>query len=50
MFGIDYGAKYLKTLIGTDVKTSKESLDCVRSLIITQSWWDTVDMLASKRK
>ncbi|XP_064603425.1 uncharacterized protein LOC135468892 isoform X2 [Liolophura sinensis] len=48
MFGIDYGAKHLKTLIGPDVKTSKESLDCVHSLIVTQSWWDTVDMLASK--
>ena len=47
MFGVDYAIRHVKILAGDDDKNvCLESLECVRQLITTKSWWDTVDMLA----
>ncbi|KAL5008342.1 hypothetical protein ScPMuIL_013923 [Solemya velum] len=47
-FGVDCASKYVKTLIGSDLQTCLKSLTCIQTLITSKSWWDTVDLLASK--
>ncbi|MEM6316386.1 MAG: DNA alkylation repair protein [Bacteroidota bacterium] len=41
LFGVDLMAKLIK-------KTDKSFISVVEKLIVTKSWWDTVDFLASK--
>lgn len=45
-FAIEYLIKYFKTF-GEERAEFDANIDCVRNLVITKSWWDTVDMLAS---
>ncbi|XP_066282492.1 uncharacterized protein [Branchiostoma lanceolatum] len=45
MCGTDLAIRYWKVL-AEDEERCKASLDCVKELITTKSWWDTVDMLA----
>lgn len=49
-FAIDYGVKNVKIFRGNDEKEGIESLNICYFLISTKSWWDTVDLLASKCK
>ncbi|XP_071080965.1 uncharacterized protein [Haliotis cracherodii] len=48
LFALDCMYKYRKVLSGHSEKDSLKSLMVVKELITTKSWWDTVDMLASK--
>ncbi|XP_019642393.1 PREDICTED: uncharacterized protein LOC109483750 [Branchiostoma belcheri] len=45
--GTDLAIRCWQVLAGEEEGRCKTSLDCVKELITTKSWWDTVDMLAS---
>ncbi|XP_078591828.1 uncharacterized protein LOC144870926 [Branchiostoma floridae x Branchiostoma japonicum] len=45
MCGTDLATRHWQVL-AEDEERCKASLDCVKELITTKSWWDTVDMLA----
>lgn len=47
-FAIDYGVKYIKIFRGNNESDGEESLEICHFLVSTKSWWDTVDLLASK--
>jgi len=46
-FGMDLAKKFNKELLGETELEFNEAIDCVHQMIITHSWWDTVDMLAT---
>ena len=47
MFAVDYAIKHRGILAGDTSDVCLASTDCIKSLLTTKSWWDTVDMLAS---
>ena len=47
ILGYMYARNNIKVLMGASSDDGMESLECTKTLIITKSWWDTVDMLAS---
>lgn len=48
MFGLDFAGKHIKLLLGDNIDMCMKSLIVIRKLLMTKSWWDTVDMLAIK--
>ena len=46
-FGTDLAKRFKKELLGETEAEFNEAVDCIHQLIITRSWWDTVDMLAT---
>lgn len=46
-FAIDYAIANKTTLSGDNAAVCVESTECIKTLLTTKSWWDTVDMLAS---
>ncbi|XP_077990505.1 uncharacterized protein LOC144444831 [Glandiceps talaboti] len=44
--GADLASKNVKLLSGSNDKERQHSIQCLKSLITTKSWWDTVDALA----
>ena len=47
MFAVDLATKHQKLLCSESVAECKETLECIKTLITTKSWWDTVDILAA---
>lgn len=44
--GCDLASKYKQLLVGENKDEFDEGLACVKHLLTTKSWWDTVDMLS----
>ncbi|CAH1792857.1 unnamed protein product [Owenia fusiformis] len=47
-FALTYATKYKERLCGETINDCLESLECIKKLITTKSWWDTIDMLCPK--
>ena len=47
-FACGVAEKYLDILTGDSEAVCAESAECLKTLLVTKSWWETVDTLASQ--
>lgn len=50
LFGVDLCKHHKKLLASSNNNELQESVDVIKDMIETKSWWDTVDLVASQGK